>query len=70
MKYKIQNRSPKIFHSCVPLTRETREGWPLVTVETEVNGDSKSTTKRGPFLGWLVGLVLPVQEIFVKPWLP
>jgi hypothetical protein len=29
------------------VTRETREGWPLLTVETEVNGDSKSTT-------WLV----------------
>ncbi len=23
--------------------RETRDGWPLLTVETEVNGDSKST---------------------------
>jgi hypothetical protein len=31
-------------------TRETREGWPLLTVETEVNGDSKSTNKRGPSL--------------------
>jgi hypothetical protein len=33
---------------------ETREGWPLLTVETEVNGDSK---------------VLPLQEIFGLPWL-
>ncbi len=24
-------------------TRETRDGWPLLSVETEVNGDSKST---------------------------
>ncbi len=24
------------------LTREGREGWPLLTVETEPNGDSKS----------------------------
>ncbi len=24
-------------------TRESREGWPLLTVETEANGDSNST---------------------------
>ncbi len=58
---------------------ETREGWPLLTVETEVNGDSKGT-KRGGFLSWLVrwacsagirdfcsalaALVGPVQNIF------
>jgi hypothetical protein len=34
------------------LIRETREGWPLLTVETEVIGDSKSTNERGP--PWLV----------------
>jgi hypothetical protein len=33
--------------------RETREGWPLLTVETEVNGDSKSSNERGG-LPWLV----------------
>jgi hypothetical protein len=43
---------------------ETREGWPLLTVETEVNGDSKRTIDRDSFLGWLVGLVMPVREIF------
>ncbi len=32
--------------------RETREGWPLLTVETEMNGDSKSTMKGD--LPWLV----------------
>ncbi len=32
---------------CV-LSRETREGWPLLTVEIEVNGDSKNTNERGP----------------------
>jgi hypothetical protein len=32
--------------------RETREGWPLLTVETEVNGDSKSANEKG--LPWLV----------------
>ncbi len=36
---------------CLPgASRETGEGWPLLTVETEVNGDSKSTNERGPFL--------------------
>jgi hypothetical protein len=37
-------------------TRETREGWPpLLTVETEVNGDSRSTNERGPSLVGLLG---------------
>ncbi len=49
-------------------SRETRERWPLLTVGTEVNGDSKSTNEWGPFLGWLVGLVVPVQEIFFSPY--
>jgi hypothetical protein len=31
-------------------TRETREGWPLRTIEIDVNGDSKSTNERGSFL--------------------
>ncbi len=35
----------------VAVTRETREEWPLLTVETEVSaGDSKCTNKRGPSL--------------------
>jgi hypothetical protein len=35
--------------------RETREGWPLQTFETGVNGDSKSTNERDPSLvHWLV----------------
>jgi len=42
---------------------------PLLTVETDVNGDSKITNERGPSLAGFVGLVLPVQEIFVLPWL-
>jgi hypothetical protein len=37
-------------------TRETREGWPLLTVQTELNGDSKRTYKRGPFLVGSLGL--------------
>jgi hypothetical protein len=32
------------------VARETREGWPPLTVETEANGDSRSTFKRGPSL--------------------
>ncbi len=42
--------------------REQREGWPLLTVETEANGNSKSTGSS--FLGWFVELVIAVQEIF------
>jgi hypothetical protein len=44
-------------------TSETREGRPLLTVETEVNGDSYAM-KGVLFHGWFVGLVVPVQEIF------
>jgi hypothetical protein len=49
--------------------REIREGWPLLTVETEVNGDSKSTNERGPwarrfFLSSFEALVGLVQNIF------
>ncbi len=31
-------------------TSETSEGWPLLAVETEVNGDSKKTNEKGSFL--------------------
>ncbi len=51
------------------MDRETREGWPLLSVETQVNGDSKSTNERRSFLGGFVGLVVPVQESFDLPWL-
>ncbi len=44
------------------VTRETREGCPMPTVETEMNGDSKSTNKRGPSL-----VDSLVQETFVLP---
>jgi hypothetical protein len=50
-------------------TKENKEGWPLLTLETEANGDLRGTYKRGSFLCWFVGLVTPVQEIFVLPWL-
>ncbi len=38
------------------MDRETREGWPLLTVETEKNGDSKSTNERGPSMVVSLGL--------------
>jgi hypothetical protein len=34
----------------VGVAKETREGWPLLTVETEVKGDSKRTNDRVPSL--------------------
>ncbi len=36
---------------------ETREGWPLLTVETEVNGDIGSTYERVPSLVGALGIV-------------
>ncbi len=40
---------------------QAKEGWPLLTVETAVNGDSKRTNERGSFLvGSLHGIVVPV----------
>jgi hypothetical protein len=43
--------------------RETREGWVVLVVETEVNRDSKSTNERGSsfLVRWVV---VPVQETF------
>ncbi len=42
----------------------TREGWPLLTVETEVNRYSKSTNAKEFSVGWLVRLVMPVSRDF------
>jgi hypothetical protein len=36
---------------CRVNTREAREGWPLLTVETEVDSGTKSTDERGYSLG-------------------
>ncbi len=45
-----------------------REWCPLLTVETEVNEwGLKEYKRKGPSLAWFVGLVVPVQEIFVLP---
>jgi hypothetical protein len=58
------------------LERGAHCAWPLLTVETEVNGDSKSTNERGPSLvgslalscqynrSALAALVGPVRNIF------
>ncbi len=53
----------------VKMEEVTREGWPLLTVETEVNGVSKRANERGPFLVGSLGFIVPIQEIFVLPWL-
>ncbi len=45
----------------------TREGWPLLTAETKVNGDSNS--ERGPSLVGLLGSSCWLQETFIIPWL-
>jgi hypothetical protein len=57
---------------CCPIIvviRETREGWPLRTVETEANGGLMEYKWRLSFLGWFARIVVPVWEIFILPWL-
>jgi hypothetical protein len=44
--------------------RETREGWPQLTVKTEANGDSKRTNERGPFLVGSLGLSCRYKRFF------
>ncbi len=57
---KVFWHSSKIIYSggVADASRETREGWPLLTVDTEVNGDSRSTNERGASFvpGWFVRL--------------
>ncbi len=64
---KYRDTVPLMAPPKVLLSRETRDWWPLLTVETEVNADSKSTNDRGPSL--VAWLVVWVQEIFFLPWL-
>jgi hypothetical protein len=47
-----------LYRRWIIITRETRVGWSLLTVETEANGDSWSTYRA------LAALVCPVQHIF------
>ncbi len=49
--------------------RDYREGWSLLTVETEVNGDSKSTIERGPSLVGSLGSSCRYKRLFILPWL-
>jgi hypothetical protein len=56
-KYSTRN----LFKTGKKSTRESREGWPLLTVETEVHGDSKSINVRGPSLVGFVGLSCQCQ---------
>ncbi len=54
-------------------SREAKEGWPLLTVETVklrklVTQRVCTYKSKASFLGWVLGLVMPVQEIFVLPW--
>ncbi len=49
--------------SSYDVIRETREGWTLLTVETKVNGDSKSTNERGPSLVRLVQKSFPQRTL-------
>jgi hypothetical protein len=59
-----EQKQPIIGSVCLCLqTRETREGWPLLTVETEANRDSWSTYER--VLPWLVRLACHVDRFFV-----
>ncbi len=50
-------------------SRDAREGWPLLTVETEAKGALWKANEGGPSLAGFVGLVVPLQEIFILPWL-
>jgi hypothetical protein len=46
----------KLDRTTILRTRETIEGWPLLTVETDLDGDSKSKNERGPSLVGSLGL--------------
>ncbi len=49
--------------------KESREGWVLLTIENWGEWGLKEYEWKGSFLGWFVGLVGPIQQIFVLPWL-
>jgi hypothetical protein len=48
------------------LPERLERGWPLLTVETEANGDSRSTHEMDPFLGWFAGLVVAIYKRFLS----
>ncbi len=51
-------------YGLIGMLRETREGCPLVTFETEVNRDSKSTNERCPSLVGSLGLSCHYKRFF------
>ncbi len=46
------------------ITRETREGWPLLSVETEAHGESRSTHERGPSLVGSLGSLCRTRDFW------
>jgi hypothetical protein len=46
--------------------RETREGWPLLTVETEVDENSKGTNERGTFMVGSLGLSCRYKKFLLR----
>ncbi len=50
----MPGRASLSLYSILFNTRESRGGWPLLTVETEVKGDSKRINERSPFLDGLL----------------
>ncbi len=70
---KWQNHCTLLCKWHIVAVKETREGWPLLTVETEVNGDSESANESGPSLvGSLVSfcqykILLPCLGCSGKP---
>ncbi len=62
MTYAVHLLSRPFYLAVIPT--ETRESWPLLAVETEVNGDSKSTDERGPSLVGSSGLSCQYKRFF------
>jgi hypothetical protein len=49
------------------VARETREGWPLLTIETESNWALWSTNERGPSLVGSFGSSCQYKRFFILP---
>jgi hypothetical protein len=64
MTCRLGTKEEKKLVFCV-IAREIGEGWPLLTAETEQMGtQGVQMTGILPF-GWVVGLIVPVQDIFL-----
>jgi hypothetical protein len=48
-------------------SRETRNGWLLLTVESEMNGDSNNTNERGHSLVGSLGSSFVLPRLFCRP---